>query len=169
VMGGAAISALAATLAAATGATRLAFAFASDARLPRAFGRVDGRSGTPVIGYLAVLAVATAIALAFATAQASGTDTFGACGTVAVLALVLIYGAVKVAALRLFAGRWNPLQRVIPIVALVSLLGTFAANVFPVPAGPAALYPYVVVLWLSLGAIFLRDRRGESRLPKAAE
>ena len=158
IMGGAAISAFAATLASAAGAARLTFVFARDARLPAALGRVDSASGTPVRAYLAVLVIATVIAIAFALSHVSGTDTFGACGTIAVLALVLIYGAVQIAALRLFAKRWNIAQRVIPIVALASLLLTFGANVFPIPSGPPALYPYLVLAWLIVGAILLRAR-----------
>jgi amino acid transporter len=158
VMGGAAISAFAATLASATGAARLAFVFGRDARLPERLGRVDDASGTPVFAYLVVLAVATVLVLAFVAGKTSGTDTFAACGTVAVLALVLIYGVVQVAALRLFAAQWGFAQRAIPVIALVSLAATFVANVVPVPHGPAALYPYLVLAWLAIGAFVLRER-----------
>jgi amino acid transporter len=164
-MGGATISAFAATLASATGAARLAFVFGSDARLPERFARIDGASGTPAFAYLIVLAIATVLVIAFALAHVSGTDTFGACGTVAVLALILIYGAVQVAALRLFARRWNLAQGAIPLVALVSLTITFGANVFPVPSGGAASYPYLVLAWLALGAFVLRGPSKDPPLP----
>ena len=158
VMGGAAISAFAATLASATGAARLAFVFGRDARLPERLGRVDDASGTPAFAYLVVLAISAVLVLAFAVGKTSGTDTFAACGTVAVLALVLIYGVVQVAALRLFAAQWNLAQRAIPVIALVSLAATFVANVVPVPRGPAVLYPYLVLAWLAVGAFVLRKR-----------
>jgi amino acid transporter len=155
VMGGATISAFAATLASATGAARLAFVFASDARLPKRWARIDGASGTPAFAYLAVLAIGAVLVVAFTIGRASGTDTFAACGTVAVLALVLIYGSVQVAALRLFGPKWNVAQRLIPLVAIGSLAVTFIANVIPVPAGIAASYPYLVLAWLALGAFVL--------------
>jgi amino acid transporter len=158
VMGGATISAFAATLASATAAARLAFSFGSDARLPQRFARVDGASGTPVFAYLCVLAIGALLVIAFALGHASGTDTFGACGTVGVLALVLIYGAVQVAALRLFSVRWSIWQRLIPLVALASLGATFWANVIPIPRDATASYPYLVLAWLALGAFILRDR-----------
>jgi amino acid transporter len=158
VMGGAAISAFAATLASATGAARLAYVFGSDARLSERFGRIDGASGTPAFAFLAVLSVSVIIVLGFAAGRSSGTDAFAACGTVAVLALVLIYGAVQIAALRLFAARWNLVRRAIPIVALLSLGATFVANVVPIPSGGASLYPYVVLAWLAIGAFILRER-----------
>ncbi|GAC1427537.1 MAG: amino acid permease [Candidatus Velthaea sp.] len=153
---GAAISAFAATLAAATAAARLTFTFAEDARLPDALGRVDRASGTPVAAYLSILAIGTVIVIAFAIGKTSGTDTFAACGTIAVLALLLVYGAVQIAALRLFGSRWNAGQRLVPAVALVLLAVTFVANVIPVPHGLAALYPYLVIAWLAAGAVLLR-------------
>jgi amino acid transporter len=158
VMGGASISAFAATLASATGAARLAFVFGRDARLPVRLAGIDSASGTPAFAYLLILVIATALVLAFAAGRSSGTDTFAACGTIAVLALVLVYGAVQVAALRLFSARWSLALRAIPIVALVSLGATFIANVVPVPSGAAALYPYLVLAWLAVGAFVLRER-----------
>jgi amino acid transporter len=158
VMGGAAISAFAATLAAATGASRLVFSFANDAVLPGALGRVSARSGTPAVGYLTVVVISIAIVSGFAIARTSGTDTFAACGTIAVLALVLIYGSVQVAALRLFASGWNVSQRFVPVIALVSLGATFVANVIPALGGAPPLYSCLVVAWLLLGAWIVRRR-----------
>jgi len=158
VMGGATISAFAATLASATAAARLAFSFASDGWLPERLARVDVASGTPAFAYLGILAIGAVLAGAFALGHVSGTDTFGACGTVGVLALVLIYGAVQVAALRLFFARWNIWQRLVPFVAIASLAATFAVNVFPIPSGIAVAYPYLVLAWLALGVLVLRDR-----------
>jgi len=159
VMGGAAISAFAATLAPATGAGRLLYALARDARVPSAFGRVHAPSGTPAIAFLFTIAISTVVVAGFALAHASGIDAFAACGTIAVLALVLVYGAVQIAALRLFAARWRIAQRIVPVIALISLAITFIANVVPVPHGVAAFYPYIVLAWLALGTLVLSDRR----------
>lgn len=158
VMGGAAISAFAATLAPATGAARLLFAFAPDVRYLRRFGNIDDASGTPAVAFLVTIACAAVLAGAFARAGGSGTAAFAAYGTIAVLALVLVYGAVQVAALRLFGARWNAFSRIVPVVALLSLAATFVANVIPVPPGVAAAYPYIVLGWMLLGAIVLRRR-----------
>ncbi len=158
VMAGAAISSFAAALAPATGAARLVYALALDGRLPARFARIDAASGTPAFAYRVVLAACVALLLAFAVAGASAGDTYAAVGSVAVLALVLVYGAVQVSALRLFCAHWNLAQRAIPVFALVSLAVTFLANAIPVPHGPAALYPYIAFAWLALGAFVLRSR-----------
>jgi amino acid transporter len=156
---GAAISAFAATLASATAAARLVMSLAQDGFLPANVARVDVASGTPAVAFLAVLGLSAGLDLAFAAGRGSGTDAFAAYGTVGVLALVAVYGAVQVAALRLFGRRWHPLERLIPILALVALAATFLANVIPIPAWPAALYPYVVVVWMIGGAALLRRAR----------
>ncbi len=156
---GAAISAFAATLAAATGAARLLYSVAATSRLPAALAAVDERSGTPSFAFIGVLAASAVGAGAFALAGASGTAAFAACGTVAVLALVPVYGAVQIAALRLFYSGWSNLERAIPIAALASLAATFVANVVPTPAGVAAWYPAFVALWLAIGALVLREPR----------
>ena len=165
VMAGAAISAFAATLAAATGATRLVFSIANDTILPEPLARVDASSGTPVVAYLTVIAIGTAIVTGFALARASGTDAFAACGTIGVLALLLIYGSVQIAALRLFAGRWSLAQRLVPVIALASLTATFAANVVPIPGGAPAIYSFLVAAWLALGAWVIGRRASHGAAP----
>lgn len=155
---GAAISGFAATLGSAIAAARLLYGLAADARLPRVFARIDQRSGTPVAAFACVLAIAALAVVAFARGGTSGTGVFGACGTVAVLALVPIYGSVQVAALRLFARDWTFAQRTIPIVAILSLLATFVANVVPIPTGIAAWYPAFALAWIALGALVVRAR-----------
>jgi len=162
---GAAISAFAATLASATGSARLLFGLASDAYLPAGFARIGPRSGTPSFAFGVTLALGAAIVCACAAAQLAGTAVFGACGTIAVLALVPIYGTVQLAALRLFGRRWTPLERAVPIAALLSLAATFVANVVPIPAGVAAWYPAAVVAWVGFGALVLRKRRAFERRP----
>jgi amino acid transporter len=158
VTAGAAISSFAAALAPATGAARLVYALALDGRVPARFARIDPASGTPAYAYRAVLATCAVLLIAFVSAGASAGDAYTASGSVAVLALVIVYGVVQVSALRLFVTRWTLAQRAVPIVALGSLAATFVANVIPVPHGAAALYPYVVFVWLALGAFVLRSR-----------
>lgn len=169
VTAGAAISSFAAALAPATGAARLVYALARDGRLPAFCARVDRGSGTPAAAYLVVLGACVAIVVVFAAARTSAGDAYAASGSVAVLALVLVYGAVQVSALRLFAVQWRLAQRAIPAVALISLAITFVANVIPVPHGAAAVYPYVVFAWLALGAYVLRARDPHVALAAEAE
>jgi amino acid transporter len=156
VMGGAAISAFAATLASATAAARLTFSFARDGHFPQSLGTVDARSGTPVRAFLTTVVIGTVIAIVFALCHVSGTDTFGACGTIATLGLIIIYATVQIAALRLFFTQWNIVARCIPIIAFVLLVFTFVATMFPIPSGWPALYPYTVAAWILAGVIVLR-------------
>ena len=156
VMIGAAISAFAATLGSATAAARLLYAFAQDGHFDRRLAHV-GASGTPTTAFLIVLALGAIAAIGFGSAHIGGIDTFAACGTIATLALILIYGVVQIAALRLFNTQWRPWQRAIPAIALIALFATFVANVIPIPAGAAALYPYIVIAWIVLGLLVIRE------------
>lgn len=158
-MVGAAISAFAATLASATGAARLLFSFGTSGQLSRRFARVDAPSGTPLAAYFSVILVGCVVVFAMQFVHMSGTDAFAACGTIGVLALVLVYGSVQIAALRLFWKRWNSLHRIIPMIALLALIATFIANVIPVPRGAAAFYPYLVVAWLIAGAFLFAAKK----------
>ena len=59
--------------------------------------------------------------------------------------------------------RHDQRARAIPIVAIVSLLATFAANVFRIPAGIAGFYPVFVIAWFAFGAVLLRARPSDVR------
>ncbi|GAC1507128.1 MAG: hypothetical protein NVS1B14_12160 [Vulcanimicrobiaceae bacterium] len=131
--------------------------------MPATFSRIQEPSGTPAFAFLFVLAIDIMLVLLFSLARQSGTDTFAACGTVAILALILVYAAVQISALRLFAARWPLGARIVPIVALASLAFTFAANVVPIPHGIAATYPYLVLAWLTIGTLVLNDRTRRHR------
>ncbi len=152
----AAISGFAAGLASAAGAARLAYALACDGRLPRAFASVASASGTPVRAFLASIAFGVLGVVACALVGWSGIDAFAAFGAVGVLALVIVYAAVQIAALRLFArGSRNRMRIAIPVLAFAALLACFVANLVPLPTGVARAYPIVVLAWFCAGAIFL--------------
>ncbi len=159
---GAALSGFAAALASATGAARLLYALAQEKRIPKAFGSVDVSSATPLRAYLATMFVATALACIFAVGGFSGVDTFAACGVIGTLALLLVYACVQVAALKLFAhGPQRTIRIVVPSFAFAALFLCFLANIYPIPSGIGAIYPFVTLAWLVLGVVVVA-RRGNS-------
>jgi amino acid transporter len=87
-------------------------------------------------------------------------NIFGWLGTIGVLSLLLVYLVTQVAAISLFKriGRWRGSRFVIPAAAIVLLAYTLLANVYPVPAFPFNLFPYVVLAWLLVGAIVMLTR-----------
>jgi amino acid transporter len=150
------LSGFAAGLASATGAARLLYALAYDGCLPRAFAAVAPASGTPARAFLFAIGVGVAGVVGCALAGWSGIDAFAAFGAVGVLALVVVYAAVQIAALRLFArGTRDRARIVIPVLAFTALLACFVANVVPLPTGIALAYPFVALAWFGAGAIFL--------------
>jgi amino acid transporter len=150
---GATISAFAAALGTATGSTRLLFTLGRDRLLPASFGRTTKDAGSPLAAMLAVVIITTACVLAMAAAGISAVSSFGDFGSLGVLALLVVYLVTEIAAIRLFSGRWRPVQFAIPVVAIILLGYALYGNVYPVPPLPARIFPYIVLGWIVIGVV----------------
>jgi amino acid transporter len=150
---GATISAFAAAFGTATGSTRLLFTLGRDRLLPASFGRTTHGTGSPLAAMIAVVIFTTVSVLILAACGVSAVNAFGDFGALGVLALLVVYIATEIAAIRLFLGRWRPVQFAIPIVAIILLGYSLYGNVYPVPALPAAIFPYIVLGWILAGVI----------------
>lgn len=161
-MAGATGSAFASALGTSTGAARLLFTLSRDGILPRAMARVS-RHGEPTLAVLITVVTGAAGAVAMALAGVDGATTFGYWGTVGVLALLVVYLVTQVAAMRLFGstGRWRGPVFAVPALAVLALGYVLYANLWPVPAHPYNLFPYLVLAWMVLGAAvaLLRPRQ----------
>jgi amino acid transporter len=154
---GATMSAFAATLGAATGASRILFALSRDAFAANRLGRTSSRSGAPAGALVVILAIAVVALLVY---RLNGTDAVNAFfypGTMGVLLMLVSYlvcntGAIVYLYLR--GERRAPLPEiVIPIVALGIIVYVLYENTL---AGsleyPYTVFPLVVAGWLVLGA-----------------
>ena len=74
-------------------------------------------------------------------------------GTIGVLSMLVAYIVTNVGAIRFlfFSRRVRAWEAIIPVIALVILVYVIYANVYPVPAFPFNIFPYVVAVWLVLG------------------
>ncbi len=146
----AALSAFSCALGCLSAAARMLFALGR-AGLAARLGTVHERHGTPSAAVLAIGALMLAGVLLWAPSVGPG-DYYGGMGTIGTLALILVYlavtGAAMVAALRVGRG----------VLALAGAGGTLLLfwplynSLYPVPAYPADLWPYVVVIYLAAGA-----------------
>jgi amino acid transporter len=157
----AAISAFSCVLACVSSAARIMFSLGR-AGLAPALGVAHPKYGTPSRAVLTVGGMMLAAALIWAP-QVGANDYYGDLGTIGVLALILVYVGVAAS-----AGRYA-LRRNLLIWALVGLLGMLFMlwplynSVYPVPAFPGNLWPYLVVIYLLLGLGILALRPGLSR------
>jgi amino acid transporter len=155
---GVAFSALSSCLASAIGGSRLLFAFARDGAFHSSLGRSSERTGAPtsaLVALMAVVAIEVFGLRAFVTT--SVIDVFFWTATMGTLALLVCYVLSTLGALRyLFFGavrRVAQWEIVIPIAAVLFLLYTLYHNVYPVPAWPYNLCPYIVAAWIALSLI----------------
>lgn len=150
---GATVSAFASALGTATGATRLLFALGRDSLISSRFGRVDEVTAAPRFAMATTIVIGLVGNVVLYFAGVSSENVFGYLGTVGVLALLLVYLATQFGAVALFRtnGRWRPWQFLIPILAILLLLNTLYRNVWPVPAAPYSIFPYLVLGWLLIG------------------
>ena len=152
---GAMVSAFASGVGLFTASSRMLFALGRDGFGPPALGRVHPRFGSPYVALATVLVPGIVIAVILFVGGLSAASVFGDLGVLGVLALLVVYGATQVAAIRLFSRErlWRPWQFVVPLVALVLLGYTLYANVWPVPPAPVRYFPYIVAAWIVLAVV----------------
>ena len=168
-----AVSAFACTLGAVTAAARLAFALGRAGILP-GLGRVHPVHGTPA---LAVIAVGTACLAAFCLfAPAVGAGRFyGYASTIGALGVMVVYGAVLAAfcvggqAVRAALPGSGPARLAIGLAGAIGVCWPLYNTLYPVPAYPDRLWPYVVLGWIGLGAGLILHRFPRARRAPALE
>jgi amino acid transporter len=155
---GVAFSALSSCLASAIGGSRLLFAFSRDGAFHSSLGRASTRTGAPAAALAAVMAVVAIEVFGLRLFVTSSViDVFFWTATMGTLALLVCYLLSTFGALRyLFFSavkRVRQWEIVIPVAAVAFLLYTLYHNVYPVPAWPYNLFPYIVAGWIGLSII----------------
>jgi amino acid transporter len=155
---GATVSAFASALGTANGGSRLLYAMGRDGLFTTRFGRAHPRHGSPYVALLAVMLVAIG-AVAVTAIQVTSANIFGYYGTIGVLSLLLAYLLTNLGAIVYFtrSGKWRG-QQVIPALAGVAMLYVLFNNVYPIPALPYSLFPYLVLAWIVAGLVILFSR-----------
>jgi len=145
------ISAIGAGLGCASVGARMLFALGRDHRLPASLSAVSSGTGAPAAGLVFVGALDLAGLVAFAAAGTSAQNVFFYLATIGVLSLLVMYAITNVAALRFLLARGARLEALLPVAGIAVAGYVFYRNVWPVPASPFNLFPYVVAAWLVIG------------------
>jgi amino acid transporter len=144
---GATLSAFASCLGCAAGASRILFALGRDGFVTRRLGDASERTGSP----------ANALALVATIAQrlndTSAVNAFFYPGTIGVLSMLVAYfvmqfGAAKFLHLEHREPRW---RAVILLLATAAIVYTFYKQVWPRPAHPYNVFPFLVAGWCVVG------------------
>src|SRR5215467_6184407 len=154
---GATISAFASALGTANASARILFSMGRDGFISNRLGTTSPRTGSPAMAVAIVMIVTFAIVLGWSRAPGiNGASLFGFLGTIGVFLILIAYILTNVGAIRFFVARrlwaW---QWIIPVAAILVLGYTLYSNLYPVPAAPYNIFPYVALAWLVIGLLIV--------------
>ena len=142
------ISALGAGLGCASVSARMLFALGRDRRLDARLAGVSERTGAPAPGLRAVMGFDLALLVAFGIAGSAPMDVFFYLATIGTLSLLVMYVLTNVAAIRFLRQGW---ERLLPVAGIAVAGYVLYHNLWPVPASPFDVFPYIVAAWLAMG------------------
>jgi len=133
------------------------FALGRDGILTRDLAGVAASTGTPAAALAAELTLSLCAIVGFAIAGTPAINVFFYLATMGILSLLVMYVVTNLGALRflfLLDVRRVPLWEIVfPLGGIGFAVYTLYKNVWPVPAYPFDLFPYVVAGWLAIGLV----------------
>lgn len=150
---GAFVSMFACTLACITPASRILLKMAHDGLVHPHLGRAHSRNETPHIAVLAVGLVILIPSLALTARGVSGADIYGYMGSLSVYGFITVYGLVALA-LPVYLrrnDRLTPAALIFSIAAALAMILAMAGTLYPIPASPYSILPYIYLAYLALG------------------
>jgi amino acid transporter len=150
---GATLSAFASCLGCAAGASRILFALGRDGFLTRRLGDASARTGSPATALAVVMTLGVLAAVAQRANGTNAVNAFFYPGTIGVLSMLVAYFVVQFGAAKfLHLERREPRWRlVILVLATAAIVYTFYKQVWPRPASPYDIFPFLVAGWAVVG------------------
>ena len=160
-------SAFASALGAATGASRLMFAYSRDGWGPRAFSGTSKHS-EPTNALTAVIIGAAALLVSvYLTVTTSAVNQFFYIGTTGVLMVIVVYAVASFGALRFlfFSGvnrapRW---EMAVPLLGTSYLVYLLYKQFVPMPVFPYNVIPYFAIGWVLLAVALTLVRPAQTK------
>lgn len=159
----AALGSFACVLASLSAAGRMLFALGRAGLSPFA-SRIHDKHGTPANAIL-IMGIVYLLGL---VAWAVPTDAgfyYGATGTIGTLSIILVYMAVAWAQTKNAGTQWRGWGAAAGVLGVVLLVWPLYNSLYPIPAYPANLWPFVLMVWLACGALLLARRPALARKP----
>lgn len=149
---GAAVSLFTCVVATLVASSRVAFSLARQNALPAVLGRLDPRHDAPTIAVWVAVAICLTASFGFAL-FAAPLDVYDWLGTFSTFGCILAYGLTAVA-MPVFMRREGTLRAwhvAVSVLALAVLAYVLYGSVWPVPAAPFDLLPWLFLALLVLG------------------
>jgi amino acid transporter len=137
---------------------RVLFAMGREGILPRVLARTD-RSYVPQVALAGYMLFSLAYALG-AGSQIGPLGVYGFAGTILGLDMVICYILMSVAVIRFYRKDYRPEFSVVrhgvfPVAGALLMLLPIYGLIWPVPAYPSNLVPWITLGWLAVGAVYL--------------
>lgn len=153
------ISAFACSLGSANAGSRMLFALGRDNAIPRVLSRVHAKHGTPYVAVhtIGVLMVVFYLIIGLSVGASNFYAYFGTIGT---FTLLVAYLLINVSTIRYFSihrqhGYSVVRHLIVPILGFLALLWPVYGNIYPVPAFPFNLFPYIAAAWIVIGFVLI--------------
>ncbi|MGZ6705744.1 MAG: APC family permease [Solirubrobacteraceae bacterium] len=145
------ISALGAGLGCASVAARMLFALGRERWLPGGLAGVSS-TGAPARGLAFVMLLDLAILVVFGAAGTAPMKVFFYFATIGTLSLLVMYLLTNLATIAFLGRRGARAELTLPVAGVAVAAYVLYHNVWPVPASPFDVFPYLVGAWLCIGA-----------------
>jgi amino acid transporter len=157
---GATLSMFAATLGGTSAAARMLFVLGRNGFGPKQLSKTSSDTGSPLAAVLVCVGFGMVVLLYMGIRGSTSTEAFFYPATLGTLGLLTCYIVTNISALRfLIWQRRAPVwEAVFPVVGTVFLGYVLWKQVYPVPAHPYNLFPYIDLAWLVVGCAYLFSR-----------
>jgi amino acid transporter len=158
---GATLSMFAACLGATTAAARMLYVLARNGLGPSSLARASGKTGSPLACVVVCVAFGLLSLLYMGVQGATATDAFFYPATLGTLGLLVAYIVTNISAFKflIFERRARAWEAVFPIAGTIFLGYVLFKQVHPVPAYPYNLFPYIDLVFVFIGCVYLMTRR----------
>lgn len=171
---GALVSLFAGTLGCITAAARVLLLMAHNRLVHPALSSTHARNKTPHRAVLVAGTAAVAPVVVLAVRGATGLDVYGWMGSLATYGFIVAYALVCAALPRYLRAHGAPCAsaRIMSLVACFAMFLALIGNLYPVPEGVYGKLPYVYLVYLASGLLWvtigLRGVRWEVERPRQA-
>jgi amino acid transporter len=150
---GATVSAVGAGLGGVIVAARMMFALAREGVLPRQLAHVSATTATPRRALIVEMAIGLALLVGFRLEGTTARNVFFYLATIGVLNLLVMYVLTNIAGAAHLWRREG--ARAVTLCLIGSAVAAYVLyrNVWPVPAAPFNVLPYIVAAWLAVGVL----------------